>query len=162
MQNANDAIVHGLSVSLNLLKRYTQDFSPQDYLHRASPKANCTAWIIGHLILTERSALGAMGVTDLPTLPEGFESRIPRDESAATCNDFGDVNQLMPLFEQHRQRLIDAVKGASTELLNTPREKPNPLFRTVGEVANFMSLHVTMHAGQITMIRRSLGRPPLV
>ena len=33
---------------------------------------------------------------------------------------------------------------------------------TLGELANFMALHATMHAGQITIIRRSLGRPPIV
>jgi hypothetical protein len=68
----------------------------------------------------------------------------------------------MPLFNQHRERLIDAVRRATPEQLDKPLENPRPMFKTVGEMANFMALHVAMHAGQITMIRRSLGRPPLM
>ena len=41
-------------------------------------------------------------------------------------------------------------------------EKPHPMFATIGELANFMALHAAMHAGQVTIIRRSLGRPPIV
>ena len=36
------------------------------------------------------------------------------------------------------------------------------MFATLGEMLNFMALHAAMHAGQITIIRRSLGRPPIV
>ena len=43
-----------------------------------------------------------------------------------------------------------------------PVEKPMPMFTSLGEMVNFMALHTTMHAGQITIIRRSLGRPPVI
>jgi uncharacterized damage-inducible protein DinB len=36
------------------------------------------------------------------------------------------------------------------------------MFSTPGEMLSFMSVHTAMHAGQVTIIRRSLGRPPLV
>jgi hypothetical protein len=36
------------------------------------------------------------------------------------------------------------------------------MFANVWSVVNFMALHVAMHGGQITIIRRSLGRPPLM
>ena len=158
----NNLIVHSLTTSQALLQRFVADLSPQEYLHRAAPTGNCTAWVIGHLILSERNALQAAGVTDMPALPEGFEKKFPRDESAATCSDFGDISQLMPMFNQHRERLIAAVRSMTPEQLSQPREKPHPLFATTGEFLNFMAMHVTMHAGQITMIRRTLGRPPLV
>ncbi|MBC8107310.1 MAG: hypothetical protein H7Z14_12020 [Anaerolineae bacterium] len=43
-----------------------------------------------------------------------------------------------------------------------PVPKPRPMFKTLGELANFMALHATVHIGQITVIRRSLGRPPII
>jgi len=72
------------------------------------------------------------------------------------------VSTLMPLFDEHRNRLVAAVKAAPPGLLDKPLDKPHPLFSTVGEVATFLALHGAMHAGQITIIRRSLGRPPLI
>src|SRR5439155_8133797 len=127
---------------------------------RSTPKANCAAWTIGHLILTDRRTLGRLGVSDLPPLPDGFDKRFSRDEGCPQAGDFGDVTILMPLFNQHRGMLIDTVKRATLEQLNQPLE--HQMFNTVGEMANFMGMHTAMHAGQLTIIRRSLGRPPIV
>ena len=158
----NDAIVYHLSRAQLLLQRYTADLSPQEYLHRATPNGNCAAWIIGHLILSERGTLGRFGVSDLPALPQGFEKRFSRDEGCPQASEFGDVSMLMPLFEKHRALLIDAVTRAAAQQLDQPLEKAHPMFATLGELAGFMALHSTMHAGQITIIRRSLGRAPIV
>jgi len=102
------------------------------------------------------------GATDLPPLPDGFDKRFSRDEGCPQAGDFGDVATLMPLFNQHRERLIDTVRRATVEQLNKPLEKSMPMFKTLGEFANFMASHTAMHAGQVTTIRRSLGRPPIV
>lgn len=163
MSALNDALVNTLTVSQKLLNRYCEDLKPEEYLQRACAGGNTTAWILGHLILTERNALGRVGVTELPELPEGFEKRFGRDEGAAKASEFGDVSVLLPLFNRQRQLLIDAVKAAGAEVLERPLEKPHPLIGTrVWEVVNFMGAHVNMHAGQVTMIRRSMGKPPIV
>jgi hypothetical protein len=163
MSALNDALVHSLTISQKLLNRYCEDLTPEEYVKRACAGGNTTAWILGHLILTERQALGRVGVADLPALPEGFEKRFGRDEAAARASEFGDVGVLLPLFNRHRQMLIDAVRGAGADVLEKPLEKPHPLIGTrVWEVVNFMGSHVNMHAGQVTMIRRSMGKPPIV
>lgn len=163
MTPANEAIAHSLSVSAGLLNRYVADLTPEEYLHRPTEKANCVAWLIGHLILIDRRGLTMLGVTDLPPLPAGdFEKRFSRDEGCPQASDFGDVENLMPLFDKHRGMLIDAVKRAAPAQLDKPVETRRPLFKTVGEMMNFYAHHTTMHAGQITIIRRSLGRAPLV
>jgi uncharacterized damage-inducible protein DinB len=145
-----------------MLKLFTQDLKPDQYVHRATDTANCVAWLLGHLALSDRSMLERFGVRDLPELPEGFAKRFSQDAGCPDASDFGDISILWPTFEKHRDLLITAVQRAPQELLGKPMEKPHPMFTTLGELANFMALHSTMHAGQITMIRRSLGYPPLV
>src|SRR3954470_8188900 len=162
MQSPNDVIAAGLANSQALLKRYTADLAPAEYLHRPASKANCAAWTIGHLILTERQALAALGVSDPPPLPDGFDKRFSREEGCPQAEVFGDASILMPLFEQHRKMLIDAINRAPLDLLNKSTGSKHPFFATVGDTANFMALHTAMHAGQITLIRRSLGRPPIM
>jgi hypothetical protein len=161
MPTGNESIAYALSTSQALFKRFIADMTPQDYLHRPTPKANCAAWIVGHLTLSERGVLKRLGAP-LPELPEGFEQRFGKDERCAQAAEFGDVTQLMPLYDEHRRRLIEAVRSATPEQLDKTVDKPHPMFRTVGEVATFMALHGMMHAGQISTIRRSLGRPPIV
>ena len=161
MPTGNDAIAYTLSTSQALFKRFMADMAPQDYLHRPTPQSNCAAWIVGHLTLSERGVLKRLGAP-LPELPDGFEERFSQKEGCAQASEFGDVSVLMPLYDEHRNRLAAAVRAASPEQLDRPMDKPHPLFRTVGEMVTFMALHSTMHAGQISTIRRSLGRPPLV
>ncbi|HSV14436.1 MAG TPA: DinB family protein [Tepidisphaeraceae bacterium] len=162
MNTPADVIAYSLALSRQMLGTFTADLNGADWLARSAQKANCAAWIIGHLVMTERRALTFAGVTDLPPLPAGFEQRFARDEHAAAAGDFGDTSILVPLFDQHRAMTIDYVKRATPEQLNKPLEKPTPRFGTVGEFAAFMAMHTMMHAGQITFIRRSLGRPPIV
>ena len=161
MPTGNDAIAYALMTSQALFKRFMEDMTPQDYLHRPTPKANCAAWIIGHLTLSERGVLKRLAAP-LPELPEGFERRFSRDEGCPQADEFGDVTKLMSLYDEHRNRLIAAVRSATPEQLDKPLDKPHPMFRTVGEVVTFMALHGMMHAGQISTIRRTLGRPPIV
>ena len=102
MLSPTDVLVHSLSSSQKLLNRYCEDLTPAEYLHRPCGGSNCVAWLIGHLVISERSALGRVGMTDLPPLPEGFEKRFARDAEAPKAEAFGDVSILLPLFNQHR------------------------------------------------------------
>ena len=163
MRTPADVLAHAIASSGSMITRFCEDLTPQEYLHRPCAGGNTTAWILGHLVVAERGALGRAGVTDLPPLPDGFEQRFAREGDAPKASEYGDVSILLPLFNQHRQRLIDAVKTLTPDDLAKPLDKPHPRFATVGEYLNYLGgAHVAMHAGQITIIRRSLGRPPLV
>ena len=161
MPTANDILVHSLTTSRMMARRFTEDLKPNELLHRPAANANCAAWLLGHLTLSNRSVAAKFNA-DLPALPEGFERRFGQKESAPQANDFGDCSQLLTTLEQSFDALIAAVKRATPEQLATPTERQSPMFKTLGEVANFMALHAAMHIGQITIIRRSLGRPPII
>jgi hypothetical protein len=161
MQSAIDAIMFNLQAARGMLDVMTSDLKGADWTHRITPSANCAAWLVGHLILTERRALVNIEYQDLPALPDDFEARFSRDNGAPAAAEFGDPTILVPLFDKHRGLLIEAVKHFPIEKLDVALPKPGPRFKTYGEFLMFMGLHVTVHAGQISLIRRHLGRPPL-
>src|SRR5829696_6027209 len=119
MSTATDLIAHSLSISQALLQRYTADLTGPEYLHRPAERANCAAWTIGHLTLSDRRALAHFNV-EPPPLPEGFEDRFSREEGCPQAGDFGDVSALMPIFNENRARLIDAVRRATPDQLDRP------------------------------------------
>ncbi len=112
-------------------------------------------------MLTDRRALTMIGFNDLPLLPDGFEVRFSREPNAFSAAEFGDPSILMPLFDKHRDLLIENAKRLTPETLEAPVPKPSPRLKDIGEFLLFMGMHVVVHAGQISTIRRSLGRPPL-
>src|SRR5205809_792279 len=117
MTTVNDTIAFTLKTSQMMLQRLVMDLAPQEYLHRPTPKANCAAWLLGHLVLTERSALRRVGAP-LPEIPAGFEQRFSRDAGCPEAAEFGDVSGLLATFIEHRDRLIAAIKAASAMVLN--------------------------------------------
>jgi uncharacterized damage-inducible protein DinB len=161
MFSVNDSLAFGLFTSGAALKRFVADLSADEFLHRPSPIANCAAWTVGHLALTDRRALARLGAP-LPPLPDGFERRFSRDEGCPQAKEFGDVQKIVAVFDEHRSRLVAAAKAVTPEQLDQKLDKPIAMASTVGEALAFQAVHTAMHAGQIVMIRRSLGRPPLV
>ena len=163
MNIANQIIVHGLTVSKTMTLRFCQDLSPEEQLRRPTPACNCAAWLLGHLALTDRRILSTfLGVADLPPLPDGFEQRFSRENGAPQAETFGDVSILPQVFAENRDRLIAVAASADEATLSRPIDPPHPRFKTVGDAMNFMSLHTLLHAGQISTIRRTLDRPPII
>lgn len=162
------ALARGIQGAANAFLFFSADIAGKDWLHRPCPGAGCTAWIAGHLILSARGMMKAMGVADAIAtdaalqLPEGFEKRFARDESAPKSSDFGDTSILHGLFKLHHDALVAGVAKLSTEKLAERLAKPTPMFGTIGELAAFAPTHIGMHTGQISTIRRSLGRPPMI
>ena len=45
--------------------------------------------------------------------------------------------------------------------LDAPIEQPHPAFKTKMEAVEFCSQHEMVHAGQLALLRRLMGKPPL-
>lgn len=162
MNTPSEALAATLENAARVVLFFTEDFKTDDWLHRPCPKANCAAWTMGHLILSARGMMTRAGVTDLPTLPEGFEKRFARDDTAPHAADYGDTSILRPLFQQFHERFAAAVRALPASKLAEELPVNHPMFKSIGGMVAFAPVHIATHAGQISTIRRSLGRAPLV
>jgi hypothetical protein len=55
-----------------------------------------------------------------------------------------------------------AVRVLPIDALSGPALNRGPFATNYGEAVLFGAMHVTLHCGQLSTIRRSLGKPPLV
>jgi len=158
-----EAIALSLRSSQSMLHRFLDDLRPDEFQHRPCLGTNNAAWIVGHLTGVDRAQLELLGVEGLPELPAGFKERFATTRAAATGTpaDFGPPQELIRLFDLHRDLLIAQVRRIPVEVLRAPPQSPSPLFADRGEALMFLGLHTAMHLGQLSIIRRSLGRPPL-
>ena len=163
---SKDAVLFGLRAGEQLVPMFAGDLDRDQLHHRVVPAANCAAWILGHLILTERRVLPLVGVADgdLPPLPTAdFADRFGQGNDAPQREDYGgEVTGLVDSFVVHRRALVAAVADGPESAFDRPMPKPHPLAGTVGEILLFFPTHVATHLGQISTIRRSLGMPPVI
>ncbi len=162
MPTPNDVIAFALTASHARFHTFVDDLSPAEFERQPIPGVNSIAWMVGHLALTDRRILGLFGAA-LPPLPDGFEAPFKTTKQpAGEQKGLGDPAALLAVFDAHRRALIEAVRAATPEALAAPLPNPHPLFTTVGEAAAFMAVHLGLHAGQVTVIRRALGYPPVM
>ena len=158
----NDLLTHAFVSSRDMVRWMTQDLNGDDWLHRPCEDANCAVWLVGHLGLVDRRALGLLGQDDLPELPAGFETTYGRADDAPAATSFGDPAEAMRVFEAHRELVLLEVGAIDAGKLAEPLAKPWAINKSLGDGLVFMANHCAMHAGHLSTIRRSLGRPPVV
>jgi hypothetical protein len=158
----NDLLASGIRMSTALVHRMVGDLTPAEFLHQPAPGANCAAWIVGHLATTMNRTLGRLGVEGVPNIPEDVAAKFQMTKQPAEKQDgLGDAKDLLGLLDDQATRLQAAMLSLPAEALLAEPEFRPPAANNRGDMLLFLSLHSAIHAGQISTIRRSLGKPPL-
>jgi hypothetical protein len=159
----NDLHAAGYRAAKGLVHRMIDDLTPEDYRHQPVPGANSALWVIGHLAVILRRSAERLGATDLPAVDPAMAARfMPTKQLAGTQNELGDPAEWVRLFDICVDKVAEVVKAVPAANLDAPPLFPVPFATNQGEATLFGALHVAMHVGQLSTIRRSLGKPPVV
>ena len=159
-----DALKIGIETGDMISKTYLEDLTDDEMMHRPHPKCNHIKWQIGHLIASDNEMVNGCRPGALPDLPEGFKEKYSTDmvdnDNAA---DFHSKSDLMELYQNQRQATMDILEQLSDEDLQQPApEAMRSYAPTVASVFSMLGTHWMMHAGQWAVIRRQLGREPVI
>jgi hypothetical protein len=159
----NDTIAAGYRMAKMLIHRMVDDLTPAAFAHQPCPGANTAAWLIGHLAVSLRRSAERLGGTDLPPVAPDLIDRFTQTKKPADVQaDLGDSKELLNLFDVCIEKMIELSKQLPPEKLAGPSSAPGPFANNLAEGLLFGSLHIAMHSGQLSTIRRSLGKPPVV
>ena len=160
-----DILVEILERGAAMLHRTLGDFSEADMKVRPVPNASHTQWMVGHLCLSEIFFVKATGGDGDGLLHDGFGDCFPQTKERANESSCAlNKAELLAVFNKVRARTIEHVKSLDDAALL--RKVPSPLTQgktetTIGFLANMPALHLSMHIGQMQIIRRVLGKPIL-
>ena len=137
--------------------------SPLLITKKATRGANSAAWIVGHLAVSLRRTAERLGATGVPAVAPEVVDRFTQTKKPAEAQaDLGNPADLVKLFDACLASVIAAAKAVPAGTLAGPSTSPSPIAQNFAEGLLFGSLHVAMHSGQLSTIRRSLGKPPVV
>jgi len=162
--NAHACINTLLDSSRFVLETYLSDFSDDDLLVRAVPQAHHTAWQLGHLISSEHAMVSALPYGRLVDLPAGFQDRHSKatsglNESSAYLPK-RDYLQIMQTQRKAARAILEAIPA--DELSEPGPSGIRDYAPTVGSVFLVLGSHEMLHAGQVAVVRRFLGKPVLI
>ena len=158
-----DYLAHAYTTGGRLVHMMVDDLTPEEFERQPVSGANCAAWVVGHLTFTLRAGLIRKRVHGLPDFPAELKDKVTSTKQVASeQSGYGDPNALLALFDIHLDHFVRWVQGLTPEALDGALEYKAPFATSFGEAVQFGALHIALHVGQLSTIRRALGRPPLV
>jgi uncharacterized damage-inducible protein DinB len=160
--NGKEAVKSILHSTMGMYSMFLSDLSDADLLVRPVPNANHTAWQLGHLISAEVGmASGLLPGVVYPTLPAGFHEQHEKGTAAMEPpKGFATKEVYLKLFGQVREATLAAVDKLTDADLSKPTTGSMAKWApTLGDLLILTSNHVLMHLGQVTVVRRKLGKP---
>ena len=140
------------------LQRNVEGLSHEESLVTPEKGGNCMNWVVGHLISTYDSLLGAMGAEavgdpdEMAPYERGCETLDP-----AKARRF---EELLADFERVHARFVERLAALAPEELAapapfSPRNDPD---ETIGSLVVLIAFHQAYHVGQTGVLRRVAGR----
>jgi hypothetical protein len=162
--NGIGAIKAALESTADLLKMYLGDFSEDDMFVRPVPGANHAAWQVGQIALGDIFLVrSAFPDTPYPELPPGASDLYGKVGAKQEGREgFLNKEEALKFFNDVRAATIAALEKVSDADLDRPTTGDLASFApTLGHLFLAASNHTLMHGGQLTVIRRKLGKPVL-
>jgi uncharacterized damage-inducible protein DinB len=161
---SNTALESGLAAlkfSRNNTLAFFEDIPADQLCHSPVSGGNHALWILGHLAQTDDFFLNALG-GEPAALPEEYASLFGMGSTPVTDpSAYPSVDDIKTAMAAQRERMVSWFSGMSAERLDAPLQGDFSRFAT--SHANLMSSlawHEGLHAGQLTMIRRSVKLAP--
>ena len=155
-----------LADTLAIQFRYTQwvvnanlkDVDGDQYFRAPDPAGNCLNWVLGHMVSARNGCLAMLG-QDPVIAPETID-RYQRG-SAPVAGPDGAVppTELLDAFNRAQNPLLAGLSALTDEALAAPAPfSPNDDDdETAGSLLAGLLFHEAYHAGQLGVIRRTLG-----
>src|ERR1700733_6952551 len=163
------------ALSRDLLLEAVSDLSDEQWFHQPIEGVECIAWLVGHMMLVDRSvleqfqslALLPIALSLLPS-PE-WEMRFGTSSEQPYLIASYDASEILDTFAEHRQLVLATLAVCDDTSLDRPldaaaykhlqRDDDMPFFdyRTIGEMLIDMGSYIYSMLGELSAIRQAMG-----
>ncbi|MFG0331929.1 MAG: DinB family protein [Maioricimonas sp. JB049] len=153
------ALLQARGLTMGMLNEIT---APEDWIRRAVPGSNHALWIVGHLGVADNAFLGFL-VPEKKVERDGYAELFGRGSTVRDeLSAYPEPAELVEFMQERRRVLYGILDDCTDEDFTrpTPDEAP-PFMFDWGAVFHMTAWHESLHSGQLTVIHRMLGQPPL-
>lgn len=144
-------------------ERLLADFrEPEQWTYQVHPRCNHALWFAGHIANTDNFFISLIDPARAAPR-EGYQAKFgmgsqPTSEPA----DYPPPEDVLAYLRDRRATLLEILDGMDSADLDKPTPEGSPAFLP-DYAAIFQSAiwHEGLHAGQLTVVRRGLGYPPV-
>lgn len=158
-------IKQSLKSSTKVAMELLIDLQDEPIAQPTTEGGNHALWILGHLTYSESTLFDSFILGKPNRYPEWSKVFGIKSEPTTKADDYPPIDEVVQKFNAVRNDLLAWLERASETNLDVKSHAPEDLsdkFGTVSLCLTAMLNHVSFHAGQASVIRKSLGRRPLM
>jgi hypothetical protein len=145
---------------------FLNELTPAEWFWRPSEMTTHIAWQVGHLAVAEynlclrrvrgRTADDQSLISDrfIDAFKGGSKPEVDRAKNLS-------LDEIQQVFDRVQERSLAELTNRTEAELDVPVEQPHPAFKTKLEAVEWSPQHELVHAGQIALLRRLMGKAPL-
>ena len=155
---------------IEFARQYTlgllEDIDQAEWFVQPGGTTTHLAWQIGHLAMAEYGLCLFRQRGRQPVDTELMTSKFRKTYSRGTSPDpeparNPDPVEILNVLQRVHAQVLEELPGFSDEQLDEPIDQPYAVSATRLGALYFCAHHEMLHAGQIGMLRRLLGKPPV-
>lgn len=165
-ENRLQTALERLHFSRQYTKNVLQGLAPEEWFWSPSELTTHIGWQVAHLAVAQYNLclrrLRGRTEADETLMPSDFFERfkIGSVPVAGAANNPSPA-EILHTFDAVFQQAVAELGPHSDEELDVPTEPTSPVFQTKLGAIEWCSQHELIHAGQIGLLRRLMGKPPM-
>ncbi|MFC1758093.1 DinB family protein [Planctomycetota bacterium] len=161
-----DIAIANIEFARGYTRTLLTDLTDSDWLQIPTGCVSNIAWQVGHLAMAQYALtmirIRGKEPTDAEFISSKFFKRYKKTSApSAEPSDNEPLDEIRTTFENVHTRAIEELKICSEDVLSESLPEPHAVFATKLGSVYFCGSHEMLHAGQIGMIRRMLGKEPV-
>lgn len=155
---------------IEFARQYTwsliQDIDDDDWTREVPGCPTHVAWQVGHLAMAQYGLclfrMRGRQEVDLKLMPSSFRKQFSKGTTpSALGKDGPSPGEIRGVLNRVHQQVLEELPAFDPAELDVPIGEPYAIYPTKLGALMFCPLHEMMHAGQIGLLRRLLGKPPI-
>ncbi len=149
-----------------MFRDFIDGLEPDLWFRMPSEGVTHIAWQVGHITIANYG-LGMLRIRgkkaeDASLVPESYSQLFGRGSTPSTDQSIHpSIERMVEIYKKVNDQLLTEMQEYTLEQLDEPSLPDHPLFKTKFETLIFLPYHAMMHLGQMGLLRRLSGKPPL-
>jgi uncharacterized damage-inducible protein DinB len=157
-----DRALAALGASRQAITIMFEGIPPEQFTHQPCEGANHAMWIMGHLASVDDYFLAKLAGRPDSRFDEVKRTFFMRSKPQPSLDSYPPLAEVRAHFDDARRRFLDWVGTFDDEGLAAPLPDPFSNFMpTYVGLFGHLAWHEGMHAGQLSVVRKSLGIAPV-
>lgn len=147
------------------VRQFIDDLDEADWFWTPPGFVTHIGWQVAHIAASQYGLclfrLRGRTEADEALIPQAFWDNFKvGSKPVAGAEKNPSIGTIFSVFDNVYAQVLTELAGKTDDEVNVPLSQPHPAFSTVLGAIEYSPMHEMIHVGQITMLRRLMGKPP--